>query len=277
VIKHIQPLDPMPTSLSYSGRLEQSVQCVLFDIYGTLFISGSGDIGIAKNTSRQAEKLEKLLRKFEIRKSPTIVLDELFSVIEETHEAFRQNGIDYPEVAIENIWMRVLGIEDVAAAKGFAVEFEWMVNPVYPMPHLSEMLSACRKRNVVLGVISNAQFFTPHLFNRFFDSTPEELGIDPELTFYSYACGYAKPSTFMFKAAAERLQQRNIPTYAALYIGNDMLNDIFPAKTIGFSTALFAGDARSLRLRKEHPACRHLSADLIITDLLQILDHIEGS
>ncbi len=277
MIQHIQPLHPVPTSLSYSGKLDQPIQCVLFDIYGTLFISGSGDVGVAKKTSRQTEKLEKLLRKFEVGKSSSTVLGELFSYIEATHQALRQEGIDYPEVVIENIWLRVLGIDDVAAAKKFAVEFEWIVNPVYPMPHLSEMLARCREMRVVMGIISNAQFFTPHLFNRFLGSNPEGLGIAPDLTFYSYACGYAKPSTFMFKAAAERLQRKNIPTPATLYIGNDMLNDIFPAKTTGFSTALFAGDARSLRLRKNHPVCRHLSADLVVTDLLQILDHLEGS
>lgn len=276
-IKHTQRLEPIPTPLRYSGKLQQRIQCVLFDIYGTLFISGSGDIGIAKMAFEQTEKLEKLCVKFKINRPPQAVLDELFSAIKETHECQRQKGIDYPEVVIENIWMRVLGIRDVSAARAFAVEFEWIVNPVYPMPHLLKMLAACRDMNVLMGIISNAQFYTPHLFNRFLDSSTQDLGFDPDLTFYSYACGYAKPSTYMFKAAAKRLQQRNISTFSTLYVGNDMLNDIAPAKATGFSTALFAGDARSLRLRKDHAACRRLSADLVITDLLQILDHLEGS
>jgi len=54
-----------------------------------------------------------------------------------------------------------------------------------------------------------------------------------------------------------------------------MLNDIYPAKMVGFKTALFAGDARSLRLRKNHPKCQNLSADIIITDLAQILDLVK--
>jgi putative hydrolase of the HAD superfamily len=53
-----------------------------------------------------------------------------------------------------------------------------------------------------------------------------------------------------------------------------MLNDIYPAKNAGFNTALFAGDARSLRLRKDIPECKTLSADLVITDLIQLLDYI---
>ena len=49
-----------------------------------------------------------------------------------------------------------------------------------------------------------------------------------------------------------------------------MLNDIYPAAMCGMNTALFAGDARSLRLREDHPDCQGLSADLVITDLRQI-------
>jgi len=277
ITEYIQPLDPIPTSLKYSGKLDQNIRCVLFDIYGTLFISGSGDIGIAKKAFLQTEKLEELLRKFGIRKSLQTVLDELFTGIEKTHESLMQKGIDCPEVVIEKIWMRVFDNNDISEARAFALEFEWIVNPVYPMPHLSKMLSMCRELKVLMGIISNAQFYTPDLFNQFLDSSPEDLGFDPALTLYSYACGHAKPSTFMFKTAAERLQQKNIPVHSALYIGNDMLNDIYPAKKTGFSTALFAGDARSLRLRKDNSTCRNLSADLIITDLLQILDHIESS
>ena len=171
--------------------------------------------------------------------------------------------------------MRVLGNDDVSEIRAFAVEFEWIVNPVYPMPNLEEMLSACRELNVLMGIISNAQFYTPYLFNWFLDFSPEDLGFDPDLILYSFKCGYAKPSTFMFKTAAERLEQKSIPAHSTLYLGNDMLNDICPAKKTGFSTALFAGDARSLRLRKENSNCRSLSADLIITDLLQILDYIQ--
>ena len=78
----------------------------------------------------------------------------------------------------------------------------------------------------------------------------------------------------MFQSAVERLKGLNAPADSALYIGNDMLNDIYPAKNAGFNTALFAGDARSLRLRKDVAECKNLSADLVITDLIQLLDYI---
>ncbi len=274
VSKYITPLSPLPTLVDQSGKLKGKIQCVVFDIYGTLFISGSGDISIAKKASRQTEALKELLMKFSIRKSPRSLLNDLFSTIEATHSASKKKGIDFPEVVIEQIWMRVLENDNMESVRAFAVEFELIVNPVYPMPHLEELLVGCKDLNMLMGIISNAQFYTPYLFRWFLHSNPENLGFHPDLTLYSYESGYAKPSEFMFQVAAARLKHMNIPMDAALYVGNDMLNDIFPAQKVGFQTALFAGDKRSLRLRKNDPKCKNLSADLIITDLAHLLDHL---
>jgi putative hydrolase of the HAD superfamily len=274
LLSYIEPLFPLSTPLHPGGKLEEKIRCLLFDIYGTLFISGSGDISIARRQSRQARYLKKLLETYHIKTKPQTLLNDFFSAIATEHEILKEKGMDFPEVEIEKIWANVLETDDVAAARGFAVEFEMIVNPVYPMPNLEKMLSACRQSDVVTGIISNAQFFTPYLFHWFFDSRPEQIGFNPDLIFYSYKTGHAKPSTFMFERAAENLEHMKIPSSSVLYIGNDMLNDIFPAKMTGFKTALFAGDARSLRLREDHPECRNLSPDIVVTDLIQLLEYI---
>jgi putative hydrolase of the HAD superfamily len=275
ISKYITPISPLPTSLHQSGKLKKKIKSILFDVYGTLFISGSGDISISKREARQTEKLAKLLHKFGINKDPQTIVKGFFSTIDNEHEILRKKGINFPEVEIDQIWMRVLENNDPDTIRGFAVEFELIVNPVYPMPHLEKMLAICKDLNVLMGIISNAQFYTPYLFNWFLDSNPEDLGFHPDLTLFSYKFGHAKPSTFMFQIAVERLKKRDIPAHSALYIGNDMLNDIYPAKKAGFQTALFAGDARSLRLRKDDSECKDLSADLVITDLVQILDYLK--
>ena len=278
ISQYIAPLFPVPTTLRQSGNLKKKIKCMIFDIYGTLFISGSGDIGIAKKKSPKAYEaayeLEQLLIKFKIRKTPKAVLNDLFSGIEKKHDELRKQGIDFPEVEIDRIWMSILKNNDPVMVREFAAMFEMIINPVYPMPNLNEMLSACKKSKVLLGIISNAQFYTPYLFEWLLDSNLEKLGFHPDLILFSYKSGHAKPSPFMFQSAVERLKGLNVPANSALYIGNDMLNDIYPAKNAGFNTALFAGDARSLRLRKNVPECKNLSADLVITDLIQLLDYI---
>jgi putative hydrolase of the HAD superfamily len=274
LLHYIEPLFPLSTTLHPGGNLEEKIRCFLFDIYGTLFISGSGDISIARRQSRQTRYLKKLLETYHIKTNPQTVLNNFFSAVARMHEILKEKGVDFPEVEIEKIWANVLEIEDIDAARGFAVEFEMIVNPVYPMPNLEKMLSACRQSDIVTGILSNAQFFTPYLFHWFFDSSPEQIGFNPDLIFYSYKTGHAKPSAVMFERAAENLEHMKIPSSSVLYIGNDMLNDIFPAKMTGFKTALFAGDARSLRLREDHPECRNLSPDIVVTDLIQLLKYI---
>ena len=274
ISEYIPPVSPVPTSLTPRGNLEEKIEGILFDVYGTLFISRSGDIGMAKKKSPQMEKLEKLLQQFGIKKDPQSVLNRFYAAIENQHERLKKKGVDFPEVEIDQIWMRVLENDDLETVRAFAVTFELIANPVYPMPNLGTLLSACQDSNVVMGIISNAQFYTPYLFNWFLGSPPEDLGFHPDLILYSYEFGYAKPSTFMFQVAADRLNHTNISVGSALYIGNDMLNDMYPAKQTGFKTGLFAGDARSLRLRENDPRCKDLSVDLVITDLIQLLDYI---
>lgn len=273
--KYLIPLSPLPTPLNQSGKLDKKIKCVLLDIYGTLFISGSGDIGTAVKVSRETDKVEHLLEKFKVKRNAKTLLKVFFDTIEKQHEKLRKKGIDYPEIEIDKIWMNVIGDDNSDRARAFALEFELIANPVYPMPNLKKVLRELKNRHIILGIISNAQFFTPYLFDWFLKSDLKQLGFDPNLILFSYRFGYAKPSSFLFETASLRIKDMNIPTDSVLYIGNDMLNDIYPAQNTGFKTGLFAGDARSLRLRSDEPVCENLSADIVITDLVQLLDYLD--
>ena len=269
--KYIRPMTPLPTLLKPGGALRANIRCVLFDIYGTLFISGSGDIGAADKDTANLSKINELLKRYGMDKNPRTLLDEFHDAIEIRHAELRNEGIDFPEVRVERIWQQVLQIDDPEAAVRFAVEFEWITNPAYPMPHLADLLSACRKKQTLMGIISNAQFYTPFLFGWFLNEEPQTLGFDSDLIFYSYHYEIAKPSASLFEMAAGRLAGRGIQPNAVLYLGNDMLNDIYPARNAEFQTALFAGDQRSLRMRTEDLRCRGLKPDLIVTDLRQLI------
>jgi putative hydrolase of the HAD superfamily len=143
------------------------------------------------------------------------------------------------------------------------------------MPQLTKMLTFCRKQKLLLGIISNAQFYTPMLFKWFCNSDEQNLGFDPGLLFYSFEYRVAKPSPALFEMAADKLNARGIQPVEILYVGNDMLNDIYPAHIVGFQTALFAGDRRSLRLRTEDPRCAELSPELVLTDLGELIGYIQ--
>ncbi len=268
------PILPIPTDLVQQGRPSQKIACILFDIYGTLFISGSGDIGIARAQAEEHQDMAGLLKKFNLSDDPEQVKHRFFSEIERTHRQMQQNSVDYPEVKIDMIWKKVLTLETIETARKFAEAYEMMVNPVYPMPGLREVLRKLKEHGTAMGIISNAQFYTPMLFTGFLGSDPVDLGFRPDLLFYSYQLGYAKPSMYMFQKAADALRSAGIPESRVVYLGNDMLNDMLPAKKAGFQTALFAGDKRSLRLRKDDPRVSGMVPDMVVTDLIQILDYI---
>ncbi|MCK5569797.1 MAG: HAD family hydrolase [Spirochaetes bacterium] len=271
--KYAKPLEPQGTGVRAGGALKAPVHAVLFDIYGTLFISSSGDISVAGEKIR-AGLLSKLLKRYGIEIDAADVLNRYFGKIEKIHSRLRRKGIDFPEVEIDRVWMSVLNMESLERARRFTVEYESVFNPVWPMPFLEEIIAFLKKRKVILGIISNAQFFSPLLFEVFTGSTPEGLGFTGELIFYSFEHKYAKPSVRIYRKAEKVLKEMSIAPQSALYVGNDMLNDIYPANTVGFQTALFAGDKRSLRMRKDDLRCSNLTPDLIITDLMDLSEHL---
>jgi putative hydrolase of the HAD superfamily len=139
------------------------------------------------------------------------------------------------------------------------------------MPGCEAAIEALRS-DLVLGIVSNAQFFTPLLFPALLGKSLAELGFSPEMQYFSYRYRYAKPSPRLFRQALETLSQRKIPPDQTVYIGNDMLNDIRVPASLGIRTVLFAGDLRSLRWRDDDPRVGACRPDAVITDLAQLPD-----
>jgi putative hydrolase of the HAD superfamily len=268
IADHIRPLAPLPTGIEPSGRYLHGIEGVLFDVYGTLFISTAGDIDIDPKPRHQQDRIERLLEHYQINIATEDLLNQLAQTIQAEHARLIGDGIDFPEIRIDDIWSRLLPDHDRDRIRRFALAFEWIVNPVYPMPHLATAIDCCHRAGLKLGLVSNAQFFTPWLFGWFLKADPVQLGFDPELTIYSYEHGYAKPSPRLFNLALKALQSKGLRAASVIVVGNDWYKDILPAHRTGFRTALFAGDARSLRagpIGIESPP-----PDLVITDLTQL-------
>ena len=66
--------------------------------------------------------------------------------------------------------------------------------------------------------------------------------------------------------------RQGISAEQVLYVGNDLLNDVMAAASVGFRTALFAGDQRSLRWRSGDARVEGIQPDVVITHLPQLLD-----
>ena len=286
------PLAPAPTGVSPRLPSLTDVRAVLFDVYGTLFVSGSGDISTADPQSKAGMAAQALVACGFVTPSGAEVAGERFcrlflKTIEADHARLRDEGVACPEVDIRDVMRRVLeslrgegmvrGEITMTAAAQCAVEYECRVNPVWPMPGARDVVDGLRSRGVVLGIVSNAQFFTPILFEALLGVGVQELGFDPALCLWSWQMLEAKPGARMFERARGPLAQNHIAPEQAIYVGNDMLNDMLPAARAGFRTALFAGDARSLRLRADDPRCAGVTVDAVLTELPQLLHVLPGA
>lgn len=282
------PLQPIPTG--QSPRLEslESIQGVLFDVYGTLIISGVGDISIAGDQDRDEPLCQALEASgFSLNAEADGLAQRFYDAIHQaqTDEKEKQENLEFPEVEIREVWQTFIktligeatleGELTLARVAETAVRYELAVNPVYPMPGCESLITELKSRGLPVGIVSNAQFFTPLLFEAFFGKTLEDLGVDPGVSIWSYLLREAKPSKNLYREAADEWWEHyRIKPQHLLYIGNDIRNDIWPAAAAKFRTALFAGDKRSLRLREDDPDCASVKPDLVITDLSQVLDCI---
>ncbi len=264
--QHSQELIPQSTELAEKLTRFEDIRCLAFDIYGTLVISGSGDIGISASDHKE-ELLRNLLLSYELSPPEENLIDLLHAIIKEDHAASRKAGVKFPEVEIRDIWKRFFETTKLSAPdiEEFTVRYELAVNPVWPMPGLKEVINFAHKHSIILAIVSNAQFCTPLIFEAFLGTPPEGLGFLSDLSFYSYQHRQAKPGTYLYKELAAALAKRDISPEQTLYVGNDALNDIHPAAETGFRTALFAGSKRSLRLRKDRENLN--PADAVITSL----------
>lgn len=259
------------------------IKAVLFDIYGTLFISGVGEIGTTgtEGTAAEGSVFFDALDEVGIKNYPAADVGDVMlqEAIRSVHAEMQREGIQFPEVDIVEIWrstLKRLQREGYVDSRTFSDEvlqqvataYEVRRNPAWPMPGAQECARDLNSAGILLGLVSNAQFFTPELFPALLNKDLDELGFDEHLRFYSYKTRRAKPGTELYVNALEQLKRRGITPAETLFVGNDMLNDITAAGQAGFRTALFAGDSRSLRLREGDPR-----VDAVVPDL--VIDHLE--
>lgn len=277
--QHCRALEPIPTTAAKRISRLSDIRAVLFDVYGTMIISSSGDVG-ANVDAAKATAIDAALSSMAIDfpGSPEECFGKYVETIQQHQSRARNQGVEFPEVDIVSVWQELLAAMSAQGAevdwKRLAIEYEVRANATWQMPGLSTCLERLRASGMYLGIISNAQFFTLELFPSLLGKTLDELGFEADLQFYSYRYGHAKPGLHLYRLAVQALELRKILPSQTLYVGNDLLNDIMPAKDVGFRTALFAGDKRSLRLREDDSRVAGVVPDVIITELADLADCI---
>ncbi|WGK69292.1 HAD hydrolase-like protein [Candidatus Haliotispira prima] len=196
------------------------------------------------------------------------------------HKQNKNPSLQYPEVDIVSLWHQVFlqqlnedmhnSLSPFILAR-FALEYELLHNRVQLMPGAQELLHWLATRNFYVGIISNAQFYTPIILSALLNLHElADLNVQPDLCLWSYRQGCSKPQPELFDAARSALAHHDLEPKEMIYLGNDMRNDVWGAAQAGFYTGLFAGDQRSLRLRGDMPEVAATEPDIVITELGQL-------
>lgn len=288
-IKLSKPMKRIDTGTLPRLQNLQDIRVIAYDFYGTLFISGAGDIGV-DDGMLDADILLDVLTAFgiEIKNSDAGVMgfDIYNEIVDKSISDLESEGIEYPEPDIRQVWQEVLEVmekRDLISNRNrkpqfdtIAVEFEARMNPVWPMPNVNETLAYFKENGMTQGIISNSQFYTPIVLEALTGKSLQDLGFTMELLHWSYEERMKKPGLQFYNNYLTKLKvfDEDLRAENVLYIGNDMLKDIYAAQTVGMKTALFAGDQRSLKWRKEDSRCDRIVPNLVITDLIQLADCI---
>ena len=246
-----QAIEPAAGLGAYKGlldkRLPRAPKAIALDVYGTLLAGVQAEPGAVLAASPKGVDLGSTLA----------------ALIAEDHARARAAGVAWPEVDGVSVFMRALNADAHDAARA-CVSWECAVNPCAPMPGALSFLDGYLAAGLSLAIVSNAQFYTPLFLAEAFGrelSGPRSLGFEPDLCFWSYRTGRAKPDVWMYQRLAEAFASQGLPPGDILYIGNDARNDCLAARAAGFMTLLFAGDARSYRPRHGESALDTLPAD----------------
>ncbi len=280
------------------------IKMVVFDVYGTLLVSGAGEptsaltrgftagggtapngclVAPARRENGRA-KTDRAVFAQALADARFTTSDMLVDFVatwfrreieafHKTHSGGSGRPLDRAEVDIREIWRNVLrrvadaGIDAVGpgseGSELLAARYECLANPVCPMPGAADAIRRLHTHGYELGIVSNAQFFTPIVLEHMIGDAYHLL--PPDRCIYSFQIGRAKPDLRLFEDLLERAPHLSPPSL--LYVGNDMLNDVASAQRAGLCTCLFAGDKRSLRLREHNPTVGSRRPDTTICSL----------
>jgi FMN phosphatase YigB (HAD superfamily)/glycosyltransferase involved in cell wall biosynthesis len=209
-------------------------RALVFDLYGTLL---GGKAGGVRHDPAADPVLRETIQSFGHvpPDSPSLAITRQVA-----HE-HAGSVEEYPEVDLRESWRLVLGADPTHDLTKMIASLQQAWMPVDLLDGVAAMLDRLGAMPLRLGMLSNAQCDAlAHLGRQ------AEL-FSPELTMLSCQFGCAKPSANLFKTMRDRLMESGIPPERVLFIGNDPLHDIRPARNVGFSTALYIGHPDSLR------------------------------
>ena len=137
VIANRQSMESIGTDVAPDLKRIANIRAVIFDIYGTLVISGSGDVGSA-DSGGEDDRIAEAFAALGLQLDTLPGVAELHDQIRQLNNDRRTGNCPFPEVDIVDAWRRILRRQqydpDTQTVVEVAAEYESRANPTWPMP-----------------------------------------------------------------------------------------------------------------------------------------------
>jgi putative hydrolase of the HAD superfamily len=274
----------------------KGVRAVIFDVYGTLV--NYWRAGFEARRSREAllvEAFSGVVDRFGMGETlaainpsapPAQTLCDFYNGLLALNRQKSAGGGAATEVRVEEVWAAIAMILKrngyKAGGAGFARRLAYTYNflsmgrELYP--GAADALKKLKDGNIVLGILSNAQFYTPiDLTLMLRDQSAGVINdcneiFDTDLTFLSCEYGFVKPSEALYRRLFDALYEYQIAPDQTVIAGNDLSEDIAPAAALGMRTALFRGDDATAFGRDG--AAEDVTPDIVFYDWAELPEKI---
>lgn len=200
---------------------------LIFDLYGTLIDLKS------RETYDEFNRMALWLSHEDIQVSGEMLRQYYISRCEYLYNKEREQ-IRFPEVDILQVFHDAINFFSgknypLSFAKKAAIVFRTLtVKRIALYPYARAVLRELKKRRYRMGIISNAQaaFTVPELSDLKLDKLFDFIILSSDVK-----C--SKPDTLIYKIAARQIE---LPPEESVFIGDDLIGDIYGAKQSGFKT-----------------------------------------
>ncbi len=256
----------VPSDIPLKLIYQKGIRAFIFDVYGTILkleVGGTKELLENGRIDKAFFSISNLLfpNKFSFGDFGRSIKDLWIDEAKRVFRKKRNLGIESPEIRVELVWMDVLekmkksGLNfkiktnTYNMAKELAIRFDCLVQKKGFYNGILDLLISLKKEGFMLGILSNAQFYTPIQLKKLFSLKNLNFYeiFERDLVIFSYKFGVSKPNPVLFEILSDRLKAKGILEKDVMFVGNDLRRDIYGAKRCGMRTALFAGDKQCLK------------------------------
>ncbi|MDX1969634.1 MAG: HAD hydrolase-like protein [Planctomycetaceae bacterium] len=293
------PPKPQPVHAAPFTKPIAGLKGVAWDVYGTLLRIADGELIFQHPQAIRMEvALDKTLQEFNLWNSmsrkPGAPWEYLQTLYTRAYDDLRLAGSgrkgDLTEIDSAKLWRRVLSKMELEKytydeslygdldelCEKIAYFFHASLQGIEASPGALDALKLTSQGGFVQGLVADGQCFTLTQVLRALEAqgTLPPIGqvLDPSVMTLSYLEGARKPSKSLYQRAAERFRLRGIEPGQVLFVSARLREDLAVAKSVGFRTALYAGDKISLKASVADLKDPTVKPDRLLTELGQVRD-----